>query len=269
MLGYTDNKVLQVRSQFADLLFREQFVIDKTGCKMLEVQGASFVADEDRIFGDLNLDYVRRESAWYHSQSRNVNDIPGGPPAIWKAVSSKEIITEGGEHHLPGRINSNYGWMLFSDENHNQFNSVVTELVKNPFSRRAIAIYTRPTMYQDYNKGGMSDFVCTNAVQYLIRDGFLDVVVQMRSNDIWAGYRNDRAWQVEVQSMLIDTLVESGYPEPLAMGHIYWQVGSLHAYEKDFYLVDHYLKSGVSSIKKSEYNALYPESPWTSLKSGT
>ena len=75
------------------------FVIDKTGCKMLEIMGASFNADEPVIFGTLNTDYAKREVEWYESQSLNVHDIPGETPAIWLAISG------GG-----GCINSNYGY---------------------------------------------------------------------------------------------------------------------------------------------------------------
>lgn len=250
MMIYYDNRVANVRSQFADLLFRRQFVTDKTGVKTIEITGVSFIADEDHIFGAVNHDYVKRELLWYLSESRFVDDIPGGPPPIWKAVSGKE------EPYI-GMINSNYGWMIFSVDNHNQYWDVLAELEKNPLSRRAVMIYTRPTMHMDYNTGGMSDFVCTNTVQYLIRDGYLDVVVQMRSNDAWAGYRNDYAWQKWVQDALVARLKDS-YPD-LQAGIINWQVGSLHVYEKDFYLVHHYEHSGETHITKKEFIERYGE----------
>jgi thymidylate synthase len=260
MQGYRDNRILEVRSQFTDLLLREQFVIDKTGVKTIEIVGADFIADEPLIFGEVNEDYVSRELEWYQSMSRNVNDIPGGPPKIWQQIASKEIIPELNTERV-GYINSNYGFILYSAENFYQWRNVIEELKKNPLSRRALAIYNRPSMHEDYNKGGMSDFVCTNAVQYLIRDGLLDVVVQMRSNDVWAGYRNDYAWQRHVQHNMVDVLNQS-FGGELDAGTIHWQVGSLHCYEKDFYLVDHYDKTGQISIKKSEYREKYPESPW-------
>lgn len=255
MQGYHDNTTFHVRNHFTDLLLRDQFVIDKSGVKTIEIVGVSFIANEPFIFGAVNEDYVRRELEWYNSMSRNVKDIPGGTPAIWTAVSSKANL-----HYPEGTINSNYGWMMYSAENNFQYLNVLKELRLNPFSRRALAIYNRPTMHQDYKIDGMSDFVCTNAVQYLIRDGFLDVVVQMRSNDAWAGYRNDYAWQKHVQEILVRDL-EADH-EVLVPGTITWQVGSLHVYEKDFYLVHHYEHSGQTHITKAEYREKYPESPW-------
>jgi thymidylate synthase len=208
---------------------RENSMTDLVGNKTLEIVNASFIADQDAIFGKVNEDYVRRETEWYYSMSLNVNDIPGGPPQIWKAVADKD-----------GFINSNYGWCVFSSENltgnkgpgyESQFDKVVQELRLNPESRRAIIIYTRPSMWLDYNKNGRSEFMCTNTVQYLVRNGQVHAVVQMRSNDAILGYKNDRHWQHEVLCKIASAL---SYPA----GNIYWNAGSLHVYERHFYLLD-------------------------------
>lgn len=216
---YTQNTVYDVREWFKYLLSHEDFVTDKTGCKMLELRSASFVADSPAIFGTPNEDYIKREIEWYMTCSLNVNDIPGEAPAIWKQVATKD-----------GFINSNYGWCIFSHANGNQFHRVQNELRANPDSRRAVMIYTRPTMWDDYNRDGMSDFMCTNAVQYMIREGFLEAHVQMRSNDVVFGYKNDYAWQKYVLEMLANSL-------EVLPGAIYWNVGSLHVYERHFNLV--------------------------------
>lgn len=212
-------KVHDIREAFKAKLASEDFVIDKTGSKMLEMVGASFTADEPSIFGTVNQDYVERELAWYMSMSLNVNDIPGGPPAIWKQVADKN-----------GYINSNYGWCIFSKDNNFQFNNVVNELREHPNSRRAVMIYTNPRMWYKYNENGRSDFMCTNVVQYMIRKGELHAVVQMRSNDVVFGYKNDYAWQSYVLDKLSDEL-------EVKRGSITWQVGSLHVYERHFHLV--------------------------------
>lgn len=215
----THNTILDVRTYFKWQLAKKNFVTDKTGCKMLELRSASFLADESAIFGTPNEDYIRREIEWYMSCSRNVNDIPGEPPAIWKQVATPD-----------GCINSNYGWCVFSFENGNQFHRVENELRANPESRRAVMIYTRPTMWEDYNRDGMSDFMCTNAVQYMIRDNKLEAHVQMRSNDVVFGYKNDYAWQLHVLMLLAGKL-------EVLPGDIYWNVGSLHVYERHFHLI--------------------------------
>ena len=213
------NKVADVREWFRELKANQEYVVDKTGCKMLEVVGATFIADEETIFGAVSRDYVERELKWYESQSLNVNDIPGGAPKIWAACATKE-----------GLINSNYGYLCWNKDNYNQYDHVVQELKDNPESRRATMIYTRPSMWYDYNKNGMSDFVCTQATQHFIRNGKLISLVQMRSNDVWAGYRNDRAWHKHVQKLLVADL-------GCEMGELIWHAGSLHCYERNFDLI--------------------------------
>lgn len=210
-------KVQDIREYLIRELQAESFVVDKTGVKTIEMIGASFEADEPSIFGDVNDDYIQRELEWYKSMSLYVDDIPGITPAIWKKVASTE-----------GKINSNYGWAIYSEDNGLQYLNVLDELKKNPNSRRAVMIYTRPTMWSDYNHNGMSDFMCTNAVQYMIRDGQLVAVVQMRSNDVVFGYRNDYAWQQHVADELSANLELSCEPK------IIWQVGNLHVYERHF-----------------------------------
>ena len=208
-----------IRNSFYQKLVKQEYVTDKTGVKTLETMNASFIADQPAIIGKVNEEYVERELAWYKSQSLNVNDIPGETPAIWKAVATED-----------GYINSNYGWCIWSDENHNQYTNVLDELKKNPDSRRANMIYTRPTMHSDYNRNGMSDFMCTNNVQYLIRNGELNALVYMRSNDAVFGYKNDWAWQKHVLDSLCKEL-------NVPAGQIYWNVSSLHIYERHFGLL--------------------------------
>lgn len=221
----TTQRVKDIREHFKNALTTGNYVIDKSGVKTIELVGASFLADEDAIFGAVNWDYVRREIAWYDSMSLKVADIPGGAPKVWQTVASSK-----------GEINSNYGWAIYSTENDKQYWSVMLELLANPNSRRAVMIYTRPTMHTDYNRDGMSDFMCTNAVQYMIRNNDLHAVVQMRSNDVVFGYKNDRAWQHEVMGRLLDDLNSKG-DNRYGMGSLTWQVGSLHVYERHFDLI--------------------------------
>jgi len=216
---HIQHRVADVRKWFYDLKDRQEYVTDKTGCKMIEVVGATFIADETTIFGTVNQDYVQREIEWYRSMSRNVNDIPGGTPAAWKACATSE-----------GLINSNYGYLIWSEENHNQYQHVLAELKRAPESRRAEMIYTRPSIWKEYNRDGMSDFICTDSVQYFIRDGKLIADVRMRSNDVVFGYKNDKAWQDYVHAQLASDL-------GVSVGSMIWHAGSLHVYEKHLNLV--------------------------------
>jgi len=217
--------IKDIRSYFISALENEEYVEDKTGVKTLDLVGASFLADAPAIFGTPNEEYISREIAWYESQSLNVEDIPGETPAIWKSISSDS-----------GQINSNYGYLINSDENFNQYQKVLTQLLADRQTRRAVMIYQRPTMHTDFSANGMSDFICTNAVQYLIRGNQVNAVVQMRSNDVIFGYRNDYAWQLHVLQNLVADINRLGEAD-YKVGDITWQVGSLHVYERHFKFV--------------------------------
>ena len=208
---------------FVNALEAKQFTIDKTGQKTIEIIGASFLADKPAIFGTVNEAYVDAELKWYESESTNITDIyPEGdkePPQAWQYTAN-----------IHGEINSNYGHLIYSEKYYNQFENVVLELHKNKDSRRASMIYQRPSIWKEYNENGKNDFICTNAVTYYIRDDKLNCVVQMRSNDVVFGYKNDFAWQQFVLNELAEELsVESG--------DIVWQAQNLHVYERHFDLV--------------------------------
>lgn len=231
-------KVRDIRNQFVKKYKEQKFEIDKHGGKVIDLICAQFIADESFIFGVPNEDYIKRELNWYLSQSLNVNDIEN-TPAIWKQVADKD-----------GFINSNYGWCIFSKENGYQYDNCLKELRNQTSSRRGAMIYNRPNMWEDYNKNGRSDFMCTYAVQFLIRDNILYSYILMRSNDSWAGYRNDYAWHKYVLNKLGDDL-------NVKKRAMIWNSGSLHLYEKQFYLLDHYMKTGIASITQSEYEKIY------------
>lgn len=214
-------RVEDIRNHFRNELAAGRFTTDRNGGKTIELIGASFLADEPAIFGTVNEEYVKAEIDWYESMSTNVNDIGEKVPEAWKKTANKY-----------GEINSNYGHLIFSPKYYAQYANACIELNSNPDSRRAIMIYTRPSIWDEFNENGKNDFICTNAVSYYIRDGKLHAVVQMRSNDVIFGYKNDRAWAVHVQNMMIKDLILDLQP-----GNIYWQVQNLHVYERHFHLV--------------------------------
>jgi thymidylate synthase len=197
-------------------------VPDESG--MLEIISASFIADEPYIFGEVNEEWNARELRWYMSQSLNVNDIAPPVPSIWQQVASSK-----------GRINSNYGWCIFSQQNGYQFHKAIDALVANKASRQAVMVYIRPSMHEDSKVDGMKDFMCTYSTQLLIRDNQLHHVVNMRSNDAIYGYKGDYFWQNTVFDFALTRLQET-YPE-LTKGNLYWNAGSLHVYPRHRSLV--------------------------------
>ena len=221
--------VSDIRQYFIDELKDECFERDKTGQKTIEMLGASFLADEPAIFGRVSEDYVRDEINWYESGSTNINDIreqPATPPQAW--------VYSANDH---GEINSNYGHLIWSDKYYNQYERVLWQLLEDQDTRRATMVYNRPSIWVEYNENDKNDFICTNAVTYYIRNDELQSVVQMRSNDVVFGYKNDYAWQRYVMDKLCkeyNKLTEGTKIEP---GFMHWQVQNLHVYERHFHLV--------------------------------
>lgn len=226
--------VKDIREFFIGELADEAFTIDKTGQKTIEMIGASFIADEPSIFGTPNQDYINKEIAWYESMSTNIYDINkesgADAPAAWKYAANAH-----------GEINSNYGHLIWSEKYYGQYSNVLDELVHNPDGRRATMVYNRPSIWREYDENGKSDFICTNAVTYYIREDMLHAVVQMRSNDVVYGYKNDYAWQSYVMRKLCeDYNVFTSFKndrKDIYPGMLFWQVQNLHVYERHFHLV--------------------------------
>lgn len=227
--------VADVRQYFIDELNAERFTVDKTGQKTIEWIGASFLADQESIFGTPSYAYIQKEFEWYNSMSTNVNDIYGESreaPQAWNYAANKH-----------GEINSNYGLLIYGEKYFEQYEHALEELANNPDGRRATMVYNRPSIWKEYNENGKSDFICTNAVTYYIRDNKLHAVVQMRSNDVVFGYKNDYAWQRHVMFKLCNDLnmmnsSELTFGPIIEVGDLYWQVQNIHCYERHFHLVN-------------------------------
>jgi len=216
----------------------KKFVIDKTGVKVVEIIGAK-IEGLDPMQSILNFNnirktpekYVEKELKWYLSQSLSiigyVDDVK-----IWNEVCTKDNRKE---------INSNYGWCIFSKENYNQYEFSLNELLNNKESRRACMLYNRPSMVNDYNRDGMSDYCCTFNTQQFVRENKLIYIVTMRSNDIIYGTFNDLAWHCFVYLKMYNKLKEKY--NTLEIGEIIWEANSLHCYEKDFNMITQIVES--------------------------
>jgi thymidylate synthase len=200
-------------------------VIDKSGVKCVELIAPRIELDPTQPILNFSgrktpIKYCEAESEWYHSMDLSVEKI-GQVAEIWKKISSKD-----------GLVNSNYGWCIYSEENGSQYRHSIEELKSNRDSRRACHIYNRPSMQEDYNKNGMSDFMCTFATQQFIRNDELIYVVMMRSNDAIFGFFNDFYWHCEVYDEMYNDLLTT-YSE-LEIGKIIWVANSFHVYERHF-----------------------------------
>lgn len=206
-------------------LIGDEYVNDKSGTKLVEIVAPRIELDPTQP----NLEfegrktpkkYVQLELEWYDSQDLGVEKI-GEVASIWKNIASSE-----------GKINSNYGYLIYSEENFNQYENVIKELKRSESSRQGIMIYNRPSIHYDSKHKGMSDFICTLSHQFFIRDNRLHSVVNMRSNDAIYGFFNDFAWFSEVHTRVYNELVNE-YPN-LKIGNLVHVPNSFHVYERHF-----------------------------------
>lgn len=85
---------------------------------------------------------------------------------------------------LPG---SAYGDRLRNTAGHDQIERVVEQLRESPDTRRAIAHVHQPAV-EDYEGGDVS---CTDSLHFLLRDGELHLLAEIRSQDMLWGFPYD------------------------------------------------------------------------------
>ncbi len=193
----------------------------------VELRNAMMTFDPFAPFVDIgirktNKEYVEKEYNWYASQSLSIKGYVDDVK-IWNSCCTKD------EYKI---VNSNYGYLVYSKENGNQFENCLKTLKADKFSRNAIIVYQRPSIYDEYTRNGMHDMICTFYSHFFIRNNKLEMTHCMRSNDAIFGLLNDLPWSCAVYQDMYNQLLET-YPD-LQRGTITWIDDSLHVYERHF-----------------------------------
>lgn len=121
-------------------------------------------------------------------------------------------------------FNSNYGWHFFANGG---FKYCVDILTKNAGSRRAIWMINSNEAMS--NKS--IDQLCTNSVQFFIRDSTLIMVVQMRSSNIVTLLPYDIC-VFSIFYICVFSQLRQTYPD-LKVNDIFMQIASLHYYNSN------------------------------------
>jgi thymidylate synthase len=203
------------------------------GLKTKELLGVRLTVTDYNFFSfvlsrdiDLVKKYFFGELAWYLSGSTDVKDIMKYSK-FWDKIKNPDET-----------VNSNYGYLIFHKENKNRLTSfewVVRSLIKDKYSRQAIALYNDRDYYYDYNK----DFVCSQLQHFFIRDNKLISFVYLRSSDAILGLTYDIPWWSFVHQQVLLRLKDV-YPE-LILGEMEVTIGSCHIYENKYSLVEQML----------------------------
>ena len=174
------------------------------------------------------VSYLKAELAWYFEGKDTIEDIKNHAK-MWEKISEN------------GRVNSNYGKLVFYDTVDNQpfsfFNWCFTQLAIDPNSRKAIILYNKPQFFYD-----TKDFICTQTQQFFIRNNKLESTVYIRSSDAIRGLTFDIPWWSTVQQMLMHCLQVSHY-KTLELGQLTVFIGSSHIYTEHQKLASDLVKS--------------------------
>lgn len=203
------------------------FIVDKTGSLLVELimpQIRLTINDAEDGYVDFNTrksprKYIEKELDWYDSHELSIDRVKD--VAIWQQCANSD-----------NKINSNYGNLVFSADNFSQFDKAVKTLTNHRESRQGIIIYTRPSIQDEWNYLDGSDFICTNFQHFMIRNGKLICIVNMRSQDVIFGTFSDTPWFFTVYKRMLSELRKT-YPA-LNYGEMIMTYNSFHCYERHF-----------------------------------
>lgn len=169
-----------------------------------------YIYDADR---KMSYAYAFGELCWYMN---GVNDID----SIRYYSRFYDKITDDGK-----TVNSAYGYRIFGHHpqiGFDQWKRCVDLLNKDRDSRQAIIHIHTP------NNKPTKDEVCTLTLQFVIRDNKLNMIVNMRSNDVVYGFTYDVFCFTAMQELMAEEL-------GVELGCYYHNAASLHVYLNDFY----------------------------------
>lgn len=161
---------------------------------------------------NISLPFAFGEFLWYLSARNDVEMME------YYSARMKNFSDDG------KTLNSAYGYRIFGEHPmlpFNQWDHVVSQLKNDPDTRQAIIHLHTP------NNKPTKDEVCTLSLQFFIREGKLDMVVNMRSNDIIWGFTYDVFSFTSFQELMANEL-------GIDVGTYYHNAASMHIYEKDF-----------------------------------
>ena len=231
MIFHSFNTFDAVQAAVLQKLFASGTNTAPRGAKTLEVVACGFTLINPR--SRIVVNPARRwsmalavgEFAWHVSASDGVEPLAYYAP-IWRQFSSDGAYIRG----------SCYGKRIFDRDGTSlsQWDALVRLLRSDPASRRAmLSVQQTPIQALDI---ASPDVPCVTTCQFLVRDGRLDAIVHMRSNDVIWGLPYDVFLFTMLQEMLS---LELG----VDLGRYHHFAGSLHLYDKHFDLARRILSS--------------------------
>ena len=165
------------------------------------------------------------ELCWYFTKRKDVEFISYYIPAYRHYANGNEVY--GG-----------YGPRLFEWKGINQVENVISILQRKPYTRQAvIQLFDAKDIVDPHN-----DVPCTCTLQFMVRDGKLQMFTGMRSNDVYLGLPHDVFSFTMLQEVVARRL-------SIELGTYKHAVGSLHLYDKNIDTAMAFLNEGWQSTK--------------------
>jgi deoxycytidylate deaminase/thymidylate synthase len=199
-----------------------QHTVNRKGQGLYEMRNVTLVLDPEASTYCLgrypSQEYLEKELDFYASGSRQLED----------AVKMSKFWSKCSDDGKT--INSNYGFLLFHDENKHgftQFEHAINCLRNNPDSKKAVM-----TLYSKEHAYISNDNPCTLIINLYIQGDALNMQVIMRSNDLWYGLPYDLPFFRVVHYTAL-AMLKRTYPN-LELGYHIHQALNLHFYEWAF-----------------------------------
>lgn len=196
--------------------------VNRKGQGLYEMRNVTLVLDPEASTYCLgrypSQEYLEKELDFYASGSRQLED----------AVKMSKFWSKCSDDGKT--INSNYGFLLFHDENKHgftQFEHAINCLRNNPDSKKAVM-----TLYSKEHAYISNDNPCTLIINLYIQGDALNMQVIMRSNDLWYGLPYDLPFFRVVHYTAL-AMLKRTYPN-LELGYHIHQALNLHFYEWAF-----------------------------------
>lgn len=196
--------------------------VNRKGQGLYEMRNVTLVLDPEASTYCLgrypSQEYLEKELDFYASGSRQLEDAVK-MSKFWNKCSDDGKT-----------INSNYGFLLFHDENKHgftQFEHAINCLRNNPDSKKAVM-----TLYSKEHAYISNDNPCTLIINLYIQGDALNMQVIMRSNDLWYGLPYDLPFFRVVHYTAL-AMLKRTYPN-LELGYHIHQALNLHFYEWAF-----------------------------------
>lgn len=195
------------------VLNEHDYVVSPRGIEVLEIINGYYNVDMNTPFISIkerkvNYGFMFAEAAWIVEGSNRLSKITPYMKSYMK-FSDDNVFMSG-----------SYGVKIVE-----QLRYVVDSLMDDQDSRQAVLTTWRE------RPGKSKDIPCTISMQFLVRGGSLNSIVNMRSHDIVKGFTYD-VFTFSMVCLAVKLLLKERGVE-VKMGRLYVNAGSLHLYKDD------------------------------------